>query len=44
MDFISAKNANIDKTILVATGQVTIDELKKTSKYSINSLDEIELF
>lgn len=44
MDYISAKNANIEKTILVATGQIEKDDLLKTSHYVVNSLKEIELF
>ena len=36
MDYISAKNAGIEKTIPVATGQIEEEELKKTSKYTIN--------
>ena len=44
MDYISAKNAGIKKTILVATGQINKEILKKTSPYTINSLKEIELF
>ena len=43
-DYISAKNARIEKTILVSTGQVAKEELEKNSKYCVNSLDEIELF
>ena len=43
-DFLSAKNAQIEKTILVATGQVPIETLKKTSPYCVNSLDEIEIY
>ena len=43
MDFISAKNAGIEKTILVSSGQIEIDELKKVSNYCVNSLDEIEI-
>ncbi len=43
-DFLSAKNAQIERTILVATGQVPIETLKKTSPYCANSLDEIEIY
>ena len=43
MDFISAKNAGIKKTVLVATGQLTFDDLLKTSPYTISSLQEIEI-
>ena len=43
MDFISAQNAEIEKTILVGTGQLTTDDLIKTSKYVVSSLNEIEI-
>ena len=43
MDFISAKNAGIDKTILIATGQIDVDELKKTSEFVCCDLDEVEV-
>lgn len=43
-DFECAKNAGIEKTILVATGQIPKEELSKTSPYVVNSLDEIEIF
>ena len=41
IDFESAKKAGIEKTILVATGQLTKNELCKISPYSLNSLSEI---
>ena len=44
MDYISAKNAGIEKTILVATGQINKETLNETSPFTINSLNEIELF
>lgn len=43
MDFISATNAGIKNVILVATGQISKEELTKTSQNTINSLDEIEV-
>lgn len=43
MDFISAKNAEIEKIILVATGQIEKEKLLKTSKYVCQNLDEIEI-
>ena len=43
MDYISAKNAGIDKTILIATGQIDVDELKKTSEFVCCDLDEVEV-
>lgn len=42
MDYISAKNAGIDKTILVATGQIEENTLKNTSKYTVKTLAEIK--
>lgn len=42
MDYISAKNAGIDKTILVSTGQIDENTLKNTSKYTVKSLAEIK--
>ena len=44
MDYISAKNAGIEKTILVATGQIDEVELKKTSDYTIESLNDVDIF
>ena len=43
MDYLCAKNSEIKKTILVATGQIEVADLFKTSPYTINSLDEIEI-
>ena len=43
MDYISAQNAGIEKTILVETGQLTLNDLLKTSPYAISSLQEIEI-
>lgn len=43
MDFECAKNAGIEKTILVATGQIEKKELLKTSPFSLNNLNEIEI-
>lgn len=42
MDFISAQNAGIQNTILVASGQISEKELSKISKYTICSLGEIK--
>ena len=42
MDYISAKNAGINRTILVATGQISYLELQKTSLYVLNSLKDLE--
>ncbi len=43
MDYISAQNAGITNTILVATGQIERKELEKISTYTVNSLDEITI-
>ena len=43
MDYISAKNASIDATILVATGQIDVEELKQTSKFVLNDLSSLEI-
>lgn len=43
MDYLSAINSGIEKTILASTGQIPIDELEKTSPYALNSLNEIEI-
>ena len=42
MDFFSAKNAGINKTILVATGQIEKKELQTYTEYIVNSLEEVE--
>ena len=42
MDYISAKNAGIDSVILVATGQLTCEELNQTSELVLESLGELE--
>ncbi len=44
MDYISAKNAGINMTILVASGQIKKEELIKTSPYVVNTLSEINIF
>ena len=38
-----AKNANLKGSILVSTGQISIIELLKINKFSINSLSELYL-
>lgn len=43
MDYISAQNAGIDTTILVASGQINKTALKNTSKYTVSSLSEIQI-
>lgn len=40
-DYLSAKNAGIEKTILVSTGQVKTNELLNSSRYVVNSLKEL---
>jgi len=42
-DFISAINADIERTILVATGQVPLSQLKNHSPYTVKSLNELEI-
>ena len=44
MDYISATNAGIEKTILVATGQIEKKQLNSTTKYAVNCLDELFIF
>ncbi len=44
MDYLAAKNGGVDRTILVATGQISRDSLLETSKFVVNSLKEIEIF
>lgn len=41
MDYLSASNANIPNTILVATGQLSTSELLKTCGSVVNSLNDI---
>lgn len=41
MDYISAKNAGINRTILIATGQICIKELDKTSEFVLESLENL---
>ena len=43
MDYISAKNAGIENTILVATGQIRAEELQQTSSFVVGSLSEIKV-
>lgn len=42
MDYLAAKNAGIEKTILVSTGQIEKSELLKTSSYVVDDLKEIK--
>ncbi len=43
MDSISAKNAQIEKTILVATGQIQENILSTTSPFTVKNLDDITI-
>lgn len=43
MDYIAAKNAGVEKTILVATGQIETEELNKTSNYTTNTLENVKI-
>ena len=42
MDYISAKNAGIENTILVATGQVEATELRKYSSFIVETLKDVK--
>ena len=42
MDLISAQNAGITRTVLVATGQVGVNELKMHSPFVLESLGDLE--
>ena len=44
MDYISAKNAGIENTILVATGQVEATELRKYSPLVVKTLKDVKCF
>ncbi len=41
MDYLAGKNAGVERTILVATGQIDKETLLKTSEFCVNSLNEI---
>ena len=43
MDYISAKNAGVTKTILVATGQIPTEKLFQTSQYVVDSLLDVKI-
>ena len=43
MDYLAAKNAGINHTILVASGQICKENLHKTSNYVLNSLCELSI-
>ena len=43
MDYLAGKNAGIEKTILVATGQIEAKDLLETSPYVVKNLAEIEI-
>ncbi len=42
MDYISAKNAGINKTVLVATGQISSTKLSEISPYVLETLKDIK--
>ena len=42
MDYISAKNAGIENTILVTTGQVAATELRKYSSFVVETLRDVK--
>lgn len=43
MDYISAQNAGLKATILVASGQIGVSELSKTSDFVVGSLNEVSI-
>ena len=43
MDFISAKNAGIEKIILVSSGQISKKDLLKTTNFTIDSLKNCKI-
>ena len=43
MDYLAAKNAGINKTILVASGQICKENLLNTSEYVLNNLSELSI-
>ena len=43
MDYISAQNAGLKATILVASGQIGVSELCKTSDFVVGSLNEVSI-
>lgn len=43
MDFISAQNAGIDKTVLISTGQIKKKDLMSVSKYTVEDLSLIRI-
>lgn len=43
MDFISAQNAGLKATILVASGQIGVSELCETSDFVVGSLNEVSI-
>lgn len=43
MDFLMAKNANLLSGILLATGQIPLETLKKYTSFSFESLNEISI-
>ena len=43
MDILMGENARLKATIGVATGQITLEELMKYTKYFINNLSEVEI-
>lgn len=43
MDFYAAKNAGVNKTILVASGQICLKNLQEISDFSVKTLSEIQI-
>jgi len=44
MDYVSAKNAGVDNVLLVATGQIDLIALSDISPYTVNTLNEVQIF
>ena len=43
MDHEMALNANIKASILISSGQISLDELQKSNPYSLSSLDDVSI-
>jgi len=43
MDYLAAKNAGVNRTILVATGQIEESLLKQSSNYTVASLNDLSI-
>ena len=43
MDYISAKNAGVENTILVATGQIDFNDLSNITPFVVNTLNDVKI-